>query len=120
MITATPSFNDITKQFILTFPASASFNVGVLKKPDSLEKLEMEIKHVMGDDVGFNIEIDENLKDGFEPKFENSFRGEKAQEEEDPFGQADSSSFGESNTSTESDPITDILNNYGAYNITEE
>lgn len=120
LITATPSYNDLTKQFILTFPASASFNVGVLKKPESMEKIHDEIKAVMGLDVGFNIEIDENSNDGFNPTFENNFR-EKSDNledaDEDPFPSESSSDYSDSENN---DSIKNILNNYGAYNITEE
>ena len=123
-MTANPSYNDITNQFILTFPKSASFSVGVLKKPDSMEKIEAEIKVVMGDDVGFNIEINENSNDAFEPSFENSFRDKKQDADDDLFPDEETHSYVEdtssSSTSTTSDSITDILNNYGAYNITEE
>lgn len=122
LLTANPSYNDLTKQFILTFPQNASFSVGVLKKPDSMAKIEEEIKAVMGEDVGFNIEIDENNKDDFQPSFENNFRGKKAEEfDDDVFPEEETNSYVENtSTSESSDSIKDILNNYGAYNITEE
>lgn len=121
LLTANPSYNDLSNQFILTFPKNASFSVGVLKKPDSMEKIEFEIKAVMGEDVGFNIEIDENTNDVFEPSFENSFRGKKQDADEDVFPEEETHSYVEdTSASTSNDSITDILNNYGAYNITEE
>lgn len=67
----------------MTFPQSASFSVGVLKKPDSIEKIECEIKAVMGEEVGFNIEIDASNNEEFNPSFSNKFREEKDVEEED-------------------------------------
>lgn len=121
LLTANPSYNDISNQFILTFPKNASFSVGVLKKPDSMEKIEVEIKAVMGEDVGFNIEIDENSNEVFEPSFENNFRGKKQDADEDVFPEEETHSYVEDTSATTSnDSITDILNNYGAYNITEE
>lgn len=121
LLTANPSYNDISNQFILTFPKNASFSVGVLKKPDSMEKIEVEIKAVMGEDVGFNIEIDENSSEVFEPSFENNFRGKKQDADEDVFPEEETNSYVEDTSATTSnDSITDILNNYGAYNITEE
>lgn len=120
LITATPSYSDLTNQFILTFPGSASFNVGVLKKPESMEKIHDEIKAVMGEDVGFNIEIDANSQDGFNPTFENNFRGksdEPIEVDDDPFPPESTSDYSDADSS---DSIKSILNNYGAYNITEE
>lgn len=86
-----------------------------------MEKIEVEIKAVMGEDVGFNIEIDENSNEVFEPSFENNFRGKKQDADEDVFPEEETNSYVEDTSATSSnDSITDILNNYGAYNITEE
>lgn len=122
LLTANPSFNDISNQFILTFPKSASFSVGVLKKPDSMAKIESEIKAVMGNDVGFNIEINEESNDVFEPSFENNFRDKKIDDaDEDVFPEEETHTYiDDTNSTNTSDSIKDILNNYGAYNITEE
>lgn len=113
----------------MTFPQSASFSVGVLKKPDSMEKIESEIKSVMGDDVGFNIEIDASSNEEFNPSFSNKFREEKyekiVQDAEVPIPNTRENWIPEVKVPDE-EPVsgkkslTDILNESGAYNITEE
>lgn len=148
LLTATPSYENLSNQFILHFPGSASFSVGVLKKPESMEKIQAEIKAVMGDDIGFNIVIDQNSEEGFNPQFSNKFRSEKTEEPEvepafSPSSSvtsqmpaqtpavAEPSAFEDENLFPEEEPatleqatdrssITDMLNNFGAYNITEE
>lgn len=76
MLTADATFNKGTNQLILKFPSKDSFSAGVLKKPDSMEKIHGEVKAIMGDDVGFNIEVEESQHDDFNPTFVNNFRSQ--------------------------------------------
>lgn len=87
-----------------------------------MAKIEAEIKAVMGEEVRFNIEINEESNDAFEPSFENNFRPTQNNEaDEDVFPEEESHTYVEdTNNTNTSDSIKDILNNYGAYNITEE
>lgn len=41
-----------------------------------MEKIHAEIREVMGKDIGFNIIVDQEQNDEFNPEFENKFRGD--------------------------------------------
>lgn len=81
LITANASYDETLKKFVLKFPQNASFSVGVLKKPDSLHKIEKEIQAVLGD-VSLSIEINNNSQDSFSPRFENNFRKNQNKQDE--------------------------------------
>lgn len=87
-----------------------------------MEKIHAEIKEVMGEDIGFNIVIDEEKDQSFNPKFENNFRNQESSEvsevaDDDVFPDAPDVTLEEA---TDRSSITDMLNDMGAYNITEE
>lgn len=82
LLTADATFNKDTNQLILKFPNKDSFSVGVLKKPESMKQIHEEVKAVMGQDIGFNIEVDESKHNEFAPAFVNNFRPEQKDEEE--------------------------------------
>lgn len=92
LLTADASFDNSTNQLVLKFPSKDSFSVGVLKKPDSMEKIHEEVKAIMGDEIGFNIEVDQSLDKNFSPEFVNNFRKEEdSQPQEAPAPQPTSS-----------------------------
>ena len=102
-----------------------------------MHKIEEEVKAVMGQNVGFNIEVEESASEGFTPEFKNNFRDNATQ------GQAQEN-IADNNlphekvtvdlrSQTTDKPLTveeqkaadekalkEILNSYGAFNISED